>query len=387
MIEQKLRLGGLVSIAKGRKHNEIFYFPRDGSKRYIQIDDLRNDDNLKFTVESGTEVGMDDVIIAWDGANAGTIGFGLSGYIGSTLARLKIMDPVVYPKYLGRFLRCKSAVIRERCSGATIPHVNKSFLQSIEIPLPPLLIQKQIVDILEEADSAREKRRQANQLTDQFLQSAFLEMFGDPVTNPKGWSKLRLDEVCSQMGDLRCGPFGSQLKKADYKPAGIPVWDIEDVKAAFKNPPRFFVTSEKSVELSNYHLQVGDIVMTRRATIGICAVYPKRTTPGVMHSALLRVRVNKDIADPNFLSHELSVSKYVKDQISEFSSGAIFESINVSKLKSVKVLVPPITEQQKFTMAAEGIESLRTKQWESEKQLENLFQSLMQRAFRGELVS
>ncbi len=103
MSKQKASLGSLVSIAKGRKHDEVFDSPVNGSKRYIQIDDLRNNSNLKYTLEAGVEVGIEDVIIAWDGANAGTIGFRLNGYIGSTLARLRILDRVVHPKYLGDF--------------------------------------------------------------------------------------------------------------------------------------------------------------------------------------------------------------------------------------------------------------------------------------------
>lgn len=270
--------------------------------------------------------------------------------------------------------------------GAGLKHLSKEYLKKIILPLPSRSIQKKIAAILETANSTREKRRQANRFTEQFLQSAFLDMFGDPVTNPKGWNKIPLVDLCVNNGDLRCGPFGSQLKKEQYQSMGVPIWDIEDVKAEFKNRPRYYVSSEKANELSNYYLQSGDIVMTRRATIGISAVYPSSVGLGVMHSALLRIRVDQTKANPVFMSNQLSKSKDVETQISRFSSGAIFDSINVSKLKAVRILVPPLKEQLRYNALVDKVESLRTRQRESEKELEGLFRSLMQRAFRGELV-
>lgn len=294
---------------------------------------------------------------------------------------------VVDAEYLARYLLSISGRLKDQQRGTTILGITREVVEGIEVPLPPLPIQKQIAAILEKADAAREKRRQANQLTGQFLQSAFLEMFGDPVTNPKGWEKKPLVELCENDGDLRCGPFGSQVKIKDYQAEGVPVWDIEDVKAEFKSRPRYYVSPKKAEELSNYYLQAGDILMTRRATIGISAVYPTSAGRGIMHSALLRIRVNQNKVDSIFLSNQLSKSKDVEDQISRFSSGAIFQSINVSKLKAVHVLIPPLVEQRKFAALVEKVEVLRVKQRESEQELENLFQSLMQRAFKGEFVS
>jgi type I restriction enzyme S subunit len=80
---------------------------------------------------------------------------------------------------------------------------NFKYLKQVSIPLPPLPVQKQIAAILEQADAAREKRRQANKLTEQFLQSAFLEMFGDPVTNPKGWEKKKFADLVEKVEKLR----------------------------------------------------------------------------------------------------------------------------------------------------------------------------------------
>src|SRR6185312_13841224 len=102
-----ISLKEIIDISKGKKHDNVFDYPIDGFSRYIQIDDFRNDTNLKYTNDKGVIVTEKDVIIAWDGANAGTIGFNLAGYIGSTLARLKIKDKNVDSKFLGWFLKSK----------------------------------------------------------------------------------------------------------------------------------------------------------------------------------------------------------------------------------------------------------------------------------------
>jgi type I restriction enzyme S subunit len=95
--------------------------------------------------------------------------------------------------------------------GGAQPNISQGILRDINVPLPLLRIQKQIASILEKADAAREKRRQANQLTERFLQSAFLEMFGDPVTNPKGWDKKSIAEF----GSVVTGSTPSKIV-ADY---------------------------------------------------------------------------------------------------------------------------------------------------------------------------
>ena len=96
------KIGDIISISKGKKHN-ISEAPQETSIRVITIEDLRNNDNLKYTDDTkGTKVTDNDVLIAWDGANAGTIGYGKKGYIGSTIARLTINEPDnYYAPFLG----------------------------------------------------------------------------------------------------------------------------------------------------------------------------------------------------------------------------------------------------------------------------------------------
>ena len=131
-----VKLKDIVSITKGKKHQEVEI--SINANRYIQIADLSSDESLKYTVEKGVEVDKNDLIIAWDGANAGKVGYNLDGIIGSTLARLRILNSNILPSYLFRFLDSQFENIKSKRTGATIPHVNGAELRNLPIPLPPL---------------------------------------------------------------------------------------------------------------------------------------------------------------------------------------------------------------------------------------------------------
>ncbi len=176
-------LGELVTIRKGQKALEVSEEPFEGFLRYIQIEDLRNDDSIKYARNpKGTVCEQTDLLIAWDGAKAGTVGFGIEGYVGSTIAILR-PNELVFTPYLGMVLQSRYQMIRDACTGATIPHVSKPFLLSLKIPLPNFEEQKKIAEILNKADGIMKKSARARVLRREMSQSLFFEMFGNPLVN------------------------------------------------------------------------------------------------------------------------------------------------------------------------------------------------------------
>ena len=142
---EKVNLGDLVKISKGKKYSES---SSEKSKyRYINIEDLHGGNLQRFTNDNGVTVNSNDVLIAWDGANAGKVGVGFDGVIGSTLARLQPANGDTNSKYLFWYLDSINAKIKSQRTGATIPHVNGAALKDLQIPLPPLHTQKQIANI------------------------------------------------------------------------------------------------------------------------------------------------------------------------------------------------------------------------------------------------
>ncbi len=273
----------------------------------------------------------------------------------------------------------------KKATGASYPAVSDKIIFDSLLPLPPLAEQRRIADILDKADALRAQRRAALAELDTLTQSTFLDLFGDPASNLKGWPKVHLSAVCESHEDIKCGPFGTQLAKGEYQEAGVPLWGIRNVNALFALPTREFLESATAKRLAQYSIEPGDIVMTRKGTIGNCAVYPEDMPSGIMHSDLLRLRVSRNRIAPDFLAHQLHHSRDVARQIELISGGAIMPGINVTKLKNLEVLLPPLTLQRDFARRITAIESLKSRHRAALAELDTLFASLQHLAFRGEL--
>ena len=269
---------------------------------------------------------------------------------------------------------------------ALVNNVALSDLRDLVIALPPLEEQKRIAAILDQGDELRRKRQRAFDRLNQLGQAIFVEMFGDPATNPMGWPKVALAACCAAPDDIRCGPFGTQLLREEFQERGVPLWGIKQVNRAFSIPTHEYITMGKARELSNYDVVPDDIVMTRKGTVGNCAVYPKGFPLGVMHSDLLRVRLDQAKAVPQFAADQLRYSREVERQIELISGGAVMPGINVGKLKQIRVLLPPLSLQAEYAGRVTEV-ALRVsamKGWLN--RAEALFAVIKHRAFRGELT-
>ncbi|WP_338807457.1 restriction endonuclease subunit S [Pseudomonas chlororaphis] len=293
--------------------------------------------------------------------------------------------------YLERFLKSPQALSAYPAFAKGSVHrraaISFGRLAELPVPLPALPEQRRIVAILDKADALRAKRREAITKLDQLLQSVFLEMFGDPVTNPKGWRMATCEDLCRTRDDIKCGPFGTQLAQAEYQASeGVPLWGIKHVNVNFQVATHEYLSEEKASKLSQYSIESGDLVMTRKGTVGKCAIYPDDAPPGVMHSDLLRFRVDRKICNPIFLRDQFRISPLVKSQLEVMSSGAIMPGINVSKLKKLSVFVPDIEFQETYAkVVTRSINDLSTSWAKSIEATDRLFFSLQHRAFSGKL--
>jgi type I restriction enzyme S subunit len=365
----------LVKVSKGKKHN---LSNAKTSVRYLQIDDLRNDDLIKYTDDrQGTFVNPDDLIIAWDGANAGTIGYGLEGLIGSTLARLHIVKDGVDTRYIGRFLQSRFQEIRSNCTGATIPHVSKSHLLDIDVPLPPLAEQKRIAAILDKADAIRRKRQQAIQLADDFLRAVFLEMFGDPVTNPKGWEVKPL----KQLAKVTTGNTPSRMEAKYYGD------HIEWIKSDNINTPSHFLT-EATEYLSEDGAHVGRSV-SKGATLVTCiagsfecignAAYADRD---VAFNQQINALTPLESTKSWFL---YSLILFSKKHIQSASTNSMKGMVSKGKMEEIPMICPPISVQERYESIFLRYLDMNNKMNSSAQCSVNEFMSLTQRAFSGQL--
>ena len=249
-------------------------------------------------------------------------------------------------KYL--FYFCKKFDFEKLNKAVTIPSLTKSDLLEIKIDLPDKSFQQLIVDRLNTVEKVIELRQRELSQFDNLIKARFVELFGD-LADPKcQWKREKLVDVCKNADDIKCGPFGTQLSKDEYCPSGVAVWEISQINNGFATKPIHFLTDEKAHQLGAYSIKSGDIAMSRKGNVGRCAVFPETMEDGIIHSDVLRIRIDNDRLLPIFMMHQLHYSRAVQHQIELVSSGAIMAGINVTKLKKIEVHIPPINLQRRF---------------------------------------
>lgn len=292
-----------------------------------------------------------------------------------------ICSDKVYNRYLYHFLKDKTAYLNSLGRGATFKEISKSIVENIQIPLPPIDEQHKIAAVLDKVSDLIAKRRQQLDKLDLLVKSKFVEMFGDLADPACKHIRCKLEEICIDSDDIKCGPFGTQLSKNEYQEQGVAVWEIPQINRGFKEQPIHFVTDEKAKQLMSYSLLPGDIAMSRKGNVGRCALFPKDFAPGIIHSDVLRIRVDKNRVNPCFMMYQLHFSKAVENQIAMVSSGAVMAGINVTKLKQIYVHIPAFQLQNKFADFVEQTEKTKTRISQSLEKLETLKKALMQEYF------
>ncbi|WP_296278001.1 restriction endonuclease subunit S [Pseudomonas sp. UBA7530] len=382
-------LGSAISIAKGKKH-EVSESPSKAAKRLIGIDDLRNDDLIRYTDDSnGVEAMPDDVLIAWDGANAGTIGFGKSGYIGSTIARLRLKTGVrLFTPFLGLYLKSKFGFLRKTATGATIPHINRSALESIPLPAVDFDDQIRIAHLLGKVEGLIARRKQHLRQLDDLLKSVFLDMFGPTCPGHDAWPQVEIRELAANhKGAMRTGPFGSNLLHSEFTSDGdVAVLGIDNaVQNRFAWGERRFISDEKYQELQGYRIFPGDVIVTIMGTIGRSAVIPDDIPVAINTKHLAAITLNREVANPLFLSYSIHSSPFVLRQFASKNRGAIMSGLNLGIIKETKIKRPPIELQNRFADIHEQVDQLKSSYQQSLYSLEALYGALSQKAFKGEL--
>jgi type I restriction enzyme S subunit len=304
--------------------------------------------------------------------------------------RLRVDDKRLDPWYLARWLthQQQRRVFESLCTQwVNQASVRKDDLLSLRIPLPPLPEQKRIAAILAKADRLRRLRRTALDLSDTYLQSVFVHLFGDPGGNPKEWDVVRIEKVLSKdRAGTRTGPFGSSLKRHEYVEQGIPVWGIDNVREnEFVEEGSLFITPSKYRALSRYTVEDGDILISRAGTVGrMCVAHPTQH-PSIIGTNLVRVAVDTSTILPEYFTALFTYFAGRIGRLSMSSGGTAYSFVNPKTLKSLEIPLPPLSLQQQFVRVVHQFERLRAQQREAERQGEHLFQTLLHRAFRGEL--
>lgn len=343
---------------------DLIAVPRSFVKRSEQM--LREGDILVSSANSWNLVGKCCFVprLPYDAA------------IGGFISLLRPAPERVEPAYLYRWLAWDTTqqqvrqLARQTTNIANLPR--ERFLD-LDVPLPPLVEQRRIADLLDEADALRRKRRESLALLDDLLRATFVDMFGDPVTNPRGWPTKTLADVLTFLTS------GSRGWAQYYSETGAVFIRIQNVgRNRMLDDDLVFVNPPVGAEADRTRTQANDVLLSITADLGRTAVVPPHLAGAHInqHLAILRVRG----IEPSFLSAFLA-SAGGQLQISRLNREGVKAGLNFDDVRSIKVLLPPLPLQERYGTVERTIVAELTRAREALVQAEGLFAALLDRTF------
>ncbi len=289
--------------------------------------------------------------------------------IGRGLSAIRCSDDV-YMEYLLHFLRWFESRLEAQGKGATFKAITQKDLKAIELPLPPLLEQKRIAEILDLADEARRKRRENLSHHDDLIRSLFLQTFGDPVSNPMGWDVRALKDL----GKIQTGNTPSSKLEGMFG-GDIPFITPGDLKETWVEPTR--TLTDKGLSKSRFV----DKGATFVCCIGTIGKMGKARTRSGFNQQINSISWGEDIGD----DFGLEMMRFFKNKIASDGISTTLPILKKSLFEKIEVPVPSRELQNEFVMRVEEIDAQKAREQALYDQHDDLFNSLLQRAFKGKL--
>jgi type I restriction enzyme S subunit len=253
--------------------------------------------------------------------------------------------------------------------------------------LPSIEDQIRIATLLSRVEGLIAIRKDNLSLLDEFLKSTFLEMFGDLLQNEKGFNRTTLDSIKDKgKGTFSNGPFGSDLLTSELnKTGGIPVIYIRDIKdGVFSWNSNIFVMKEKADSLPNCKAIIGDILIAKVGDPPGTSAINKEFSEAIITQDVIRLRVNRSKANSVYVQYFLN-SEYGRWIVKKITIKGTRSRFPLTEFKGLIIPLPPMKLQNQFSVTVEKVESLKIFYQRSLNELGNLYGTLSQRAFKGEL--
>lgn len=290
-------------------------------------------------------------------------------------------------EYLFYYLKTNESRISQMGVGSTFKAITQKDLRGIKIPLPENLgDQTKIAHILSKAEKLIAQRKESITLLDEYLKSTFLEMFGNPIKNPNRWSKFPMDAIVTK---IISGTSYAGDEKEELSPNESGVLKISAITKGSFDPSEFKAVNKEKILKPIISLQKGMFLISRantRELIAACCVIPKDYPELFIPDKLWSLVLDETKIRPEYLNHLLKNETY-RNLVRKQASGGHDSMLNISmkKFKQLSLVLPPLEIQNQFAQIVEKTEALKTQYNQSLKELENLFGSLSQLAFRGKL--
>lgn len=389
---REVKLGELSTVVRGsspRPKGDLRYYggkvprlmvadvTRDGMYVTPQIDSLTEEGALK-----SRPMLKGDFIIAVSGDPGEPCILTVDACIHDGFVGLRELNKeLIYHPYLYHYFKYIKNKNKSQAVGAIYKNLNTDQIKALKIPLPPLVTQQKIAAILDEADKVRQLNKQLIDKYDALTQSLFLDMFGDPVTNPKGWEKKELSEVCIKITD---GTHFSPEPQSEGYPY-VTAKHVKEYGLDFMLKPTFIDAESHEEIYKRCTPEYGDVLYIKDgATTGVACINTFQE-PISMLSSLALLKLKKGSINNHYICHWLNHRGIKAKLISEFMSGAAIQRYTLTKINSFVLTVPQIELQNQFAERVQAIEQQKDQAQASLQKSEELFNSLLQGAFKGGL--
>lgn len=300
--------------------------------------------------------------------------------IGRGLAALTVKEELLDTKYLFYILTHKHDELNHMGTGSTFKAINKQILRDVSMLLPNLQTQRKIADILDTVSNMLALRKQQLAELDNLIRSIFYDMFGDPMTNDKGWDVYTLEDITLKIGSGATPRGGKQ----SYKDSGVSLIRSMNVyNGAFKYDELAHINDEQARQLDNVIIEENDVLINiTGASVARTCIVPKDILPARVNQHVSIIRVNQTYAVPEYINSMLIFPSYQANLLSlAGAGGATREAITKQQLMDIRVAVPPLDIQQQFVEMYMSILKQRVRLQRSLDETQHLFDSLMSRYF------
>lgn len=306
------------------------------------------------------------------------------GVCSTDILPVKPKEGVADRLYLAYLMRSDyfSKTATERASGANLPRISPTEIEKIKIPAPDMKAQKALADILHKAEISLKKRRKAIRLLDDFLKSTFLEMFGDPAINTKKLPAVKCSSISTHVtsGSTPLGGNSTYLKKGILF---IRSQNIHMNRLVFDDIA--YIDESVHNRMKRTWVKRNDVLLNiTGASIGRVAYFNGVDDTANVNQHVCIIRPNLQQVLPEYLSFLISMPNFQKKVLSG-NAGATRQAFNFEQIKNFIIPLAKIENQKKFAAIVDSVEKLKQKMKSSETELQNLFNCLMQKAFKGEL--
>ncbi|RNI14525.1 restriction endonuclease subunit S [Methanohalophilus sp. RSK] len=320
------------------------------------------------------------ITVSASGAYAGYVNYFIQPIFASDCSTIKPINcGDLLPSFVYKMLKSRQNEIYNLQKGGGQPHVYPKDLKGFKIPVPPVDTQRKIIDILDSMEELQHLRKETLGISDQLIQSVFLEMFGDPKKNPKGWVTILLKECIE---NVRYGTSSPPT----FSESGIPFIRATNIKKGrILEKNMKYIPESESHKIEKCKLDQNDILIVRSGVnTGDCAlVGEKYSSAYAGYDLILNPNSNKL---NEFYLVQLLYSQYYQKILLMLSRRAGQPHINSKQVKELQIPLPPVHLQQQFADFVQSVEDMKSSQLKSAETMDEMFNSFLDKAFRGELV-